>query len=801
MRAPLSWIKEFVPELDAPVADIADALNQLGLEVEEIDAPGRDINGVVAARILDVLAHPDADKIRLADVDFGSGQLRVVCGAPNIEAGMVVPLARVGASLPGGFEIGRRKIRGIVSEGMLCSARELGLGDDHGGILTLPGDAELGRDVREILGLDDAVFELSITPNRPDAMGIVGVARELAAHFRRPLVVTDPPATPVVERLGDVTIVVEAADRCPRFVGRVASVATGASPEWMQRRLIAAGMRPISNVVDVTNYVLVERNRPLHAFDLGRLAGRGIVVRLAADGERMTTLDGVERVLSAADLLICDAQRNPQAIAGIMGGRDSEVDDSTTEVLIESAYFEPAGIALSSKRLGLRSEASARFERGIDPSYTAAGADYAIALLEQVASARAVDGAVDQYPKPIERPRITVRSARINDVLGTHLLAAEMRALLTPLGIDCEAVGNDGGDTFVAVAPTWRPDLEREIDIAEEVARRFGLERIERRVARPPERMVGALTPQQHDRRLIADVLVGSGANEAMTMPLRSPADLARAGVHEVAPVTLTNPLRAEESVLRPSLRPGLLAAVAYNAARGNPDVALFELGTVFSPPVSGSLLPDERDHLALLIAGTRHSEPRRPARPIDVGDAVDAVFAVADALRLADVRLENHAVSGFHPSRAARVLAGEHPVGVVGELAPEVVEAFGLTAPVVGFELDANALIAAARRDRFVVPVSPFPAATFDLAFVVDDRVAAATVEQTLRDALGELVESVRLFDVFRGEQLGEGRVSLAFAIRLRAVDRTLTDTDVAAARTSAIGMVVQAHAATLRG
>lgn len=801
MRAPLSWIKEFVPELDAPVADIADALNQLGLEVEEIDAPGGEITGVIAARILDVLPHPDADKIRLADVDFGSGQIRVVCGAPNIEAGMVVPFAHVGASLPGGFEITRRKIRGVVSEGMLCSARELGLGDDHSGILSLPSDAEIGRDVREILGLDDAVFDLSITPNRPDAMCIVGVARELAAHFGRPLVVSDPPAAPVVETLvdssGDVRVVVEAVDRCPRFVGRVAAVTTGESPDWMQRRLIAAGMRPISNVVDVTNYVLLERNRPLHAFDLGRLAGRGIVVRLADDGERMTTLDGVERTLTRDDLLICDAERAPQAIAGIMGGRDSEVDATTTAVLIESAYFEPSGIAKSSKRLGLRSEASARFERGIDPNYTAAGADYAIALLEQVASARAVDGAIDIYPKPIERPRITVRSARINDVLGTRLPAAAMRALLTPLGIDCE----DDGETFVATTPTWRPDLEREIDIAEEVARRYGLERIERRVARPPERMVGALTPEQRDRRLLADALVGFGASEAMTMPLRSPADLVRAGVDEVEPVTITNPLRAEESVLRPSLRPGLLAAAAYNAARGNPDVSLFELGTVFAPPAPGRLLPTEREHVALVVAGTHHSEPRRPARPVDVGDAIDALYALAGALRLAELHIENDTVPGLHATRGGRVLVADHVVGVVGELAADVVESYGLVAPVVGFEVDAGALIAAARRDRFVTPVSPFPAATFDLAFVVDDRVPAAAVEATLSGALGERAESVRLFDVFRSESLGEGRVSLAFAIRLRAVDRTLTDADVAAARASAIHAVERAHAATLRG
>ncbi len=799
MRAPLSWIREFVPALDAPVAEIADALNQLGLEVEEIDAPGAEITGVVVARILDVVAHPDADKIRLADVEFGDGQLRVVCGAPNIEPGMVVPFARVGAQLPGGFEITKRKIRGVVSEGMLCSARELGLGDDHSGILSLPSASVLGTDVREVLGLDDVIFDLSITPNRPDAMGIVGVARELAAHFSLPLEVPTPEPEPIVSAIGTVTVQVEAPDRCPRFVGRVTTVAMGESPDWMQRRLIAAGMRPISNVVDVTNYVLLERCRPLHAFDLARLAGRGIVVRLASDGECMTTLDGVERTLSQNDLLICDAERAPQAIAGIMGGRDSEVDVTTTEVLIESAYFEPSGIARSSKRLGLRSEASARFERGIDPNATASGADYAIALLAQVASGTATPGAIDVYPEAIVRPRITVRTARVNAVLGTALAAAQVRDLLEPLGIEAEAAPDADG-VFVARAPTWRPDLEREIDLVEEVARRYGLDHIERRVARPPAGMVGALTAAQRERRLLADVLVGAGANEALTMPLISPADLERAGLPAQAPVTITNPLRAEESVLRPSLRPGLLSALARNASHGQVDVALFELGTVFFAPVPGDTLPDEHQHVTLLIGGTRRLAPRRADRPVDVGDALDALWAVVEALGVADVRLAADIVGGFHPTRAARVLVDGEPIGVVGELARDVLDAYGVAGPVVGLELDADAIERAARGDRIARPVSTYPAATFDLAVVVGDSVPAGDVERTLRDAVGELAESVRLFDVFRGGQLDDDQVSLAFAVRLRAPDRTLTDADVSEARSRAIAAVERAHDAALR-
>ncbi len=463
MRAPLSWIREFTP-LDAGAVDaIADALNQLGLEVEAIDQPGRDVNGVVVARILDVVPHPDADRIRLADIDYGDGQIRVVCGAPNIEAGMVVPFARVGAVLPGDFTIERRKIRGVVSEGMLCSARELGLGDDHAGILALAADAPLGTDVREVLGLDDVVFDLSITPNRPDAMGIEGIARELAAHFDLPFQLDAHEIAPIVDQVAGAHVVVEAPDRCPRFVALAARVTMGESPDWMKRRLTLAGMRPISNVVDVTNYVMLERCRPLHAFDLGRLAGRGIVVRLAADGEKMTTLDGVERTLTGADLLICDAERAAQGIAGIMGGSAAEVSDTTTEILLESAFFEASGIALTSKRLGLRSEASARFERGVDPNNTATGAARAMELLAQVAGAVPAPGAIDVYPRPIERERITVRTERVNKLLGTSLSAADVAGYLTPLGISVQ-----GAEASV---PTFRPDLTREIDLVEEVAR------------------------------------------------------------------------------------------------------------------------------------------------------------------------------------------------------------------------------------------------------------------------------------------------------------------------------------------
>ena len=791
MRAPLSWIREFTP-IDRAPADIADALNQLGLEVEGIDEPGRDINGVVVARILDVVPHPDADRIRLADIENGSGQLRVVCGAPNIEPGMVVPFARVGAVLPGDFKIERRKIRGVVSEGMLCSARELGLGDDHSGIISLPADAALGTDVREVLGLDDVVFDLAITPNRPDAMGIVGVARDLAAHFGLPFTVAEVEPAPLVDELDGARVTVEATDRCPRFVGVVLRVTMGESPPWLQRRLTLAGMRPISNVVDVTNYVMLERCRPLHAFDLGRLPGRGIVVRLARDGETMTTLDDVERQLTRDDLLICDRERGAQAIAGIMGGAAAEVSDATTEILLESAYFEPAGIAKTSKRLGLRSEASARFERGVDPNGTGTGAMRARELLEQVAAAQPVDGAIDVYPDRIERNRITVRTARVNQLLATDLSDGDVRDLLAPLGVEV----NNG----VAVAPTYRPDLEREIDLIEEVARRIGLANITRTIPASPTK-VGALSPHQRDRRALADVLVGAGYDEIYTLPLVAPADLERAGGDpDAAVIEVENPLRAEESVLRPSLLPGVLRAAAFNHAHGQPAVALFELGTVFDVPAGGATLPTERLHLAFARAHHVTRRPHEADRPVDVYDAVAVLEAVMQELRIARWELVAARHPAFHPGRAADVLVDGHALGVVGELAAVVADGVEAAAPVVACELDVGRLLPAARLDRRARPVSRFPASMIDLAFVLGDEVPVGAVLAALRSAGGEVLESVRCFDVFRSDALGPGKVSVAFALAFRAPDRTLTDEEVGGLRQAGIDAVTRGFGAELR-
>jgi phenylalanyl-tRNA synthetase beta chain len=480
-----------------------------------------------------------------------------------------------------------------------------------------------------------------------------------------------------------------------------------------------------------------------------------------------------------------------------MGGAAAEVGATTTEILLEAAYFEPMGISRSSKRLGLRSESSARFERGIDPNGVLTGSTRAAQLLAEVAGGRAAPGPIDQYPEPIAPRRIAVRTSRVEAVLGVELGAARVTDSLRPLGIGIEGDGDD----FVAVAPTWRPDLEREIDVIEEVARRIGLNHIPRTLPHTTGAATRGLTPRQRERRRLADALVGTGAAEAMTIPLVAPVDLERFGLALDGTVEATNALRAEEPILRPAILPGLLQAAAYNAGHGFDDLALFELGHVFAAPSSGQLLPNERDHLAMLLTGSIRRSPVEPDRDVDVYDVVDALTAVADALELADLRLVAGPAPGFDPGRSAAITVDGASVGHAGALAPGVAEAFGAASPAVAFEVDVDGLLAGMRRDRSFHAPSRFPAATIDLAFVLPERVPAADVARTIREAAGDRLEDVHLFDEFRADSLGSGRRSLAFALRFRAPDHTLTDAETGELRRRVIDAVTRAHDAELRG
>jgi len=786
MKVLLSWLRDFAPIEGDPFA-LAEQLSDLGMAVEQVGLLGQRLEGVVVARVLATRPHPRADRIQLVDVDAGDGEaLQIACGAFNMKAGDLVPLATVGTVMPGGIEIGRRKMRGEWSNGMLCSARELGLGDDHAGIFVLPPDLPVGADVTEAMGIQqDVLYDLEINPNRPDAMSVAGVARDLAARRGVPFAVPEPVVTEVpAERIPDVGIEVEAPDLCGRFTARVLrGVTVGDSDPTVARRLTLLGMRPINSLVDVSNYVMLELGQPNHPYDLAKVRGGGLRVRRARAGESLVTLDGVERTFTTDDLLICDGEDRPVGVAGIMGGAETEIDAGTTDVLLEMAWFLPIGIARSSRRLRLRSEASARFEKGTDPEVIDL-AHRRFAELVAPSGARLEEGAVDVRGELPDRAPVRVRTDRINRLLGTSITAPEVKELLDPIGF---ATTVEGADTSVTI-PTWRYDSSTEIDVVEEVARMYGYSRIGTHL--PPSAHAGRLTDAQLERRRLRALLVGRGLAEALPMPFLAPGDLARSGLPDDG-LTIANPLVAEESVLRTSLLPGLVKALATNAARRNTGVGLWEIGHVFRPPVAEDApLPDEREVLGVAMGGR------------DAAEAVHEWRAVADTLGLQGVSVRNDVVPGLHPTRSARLVgpSGE-PVGAVGEVDPEVLAAHDIGERVAWLEVDLTTAAGMARDPHLYRPVSVYPSSDVDLAFEVDDAVPAGDVEATLASAAGERLAALRLFDVYRGAGIAEGRRSLAYTLRLDAPDHTLTDEEVAEVRDRCIEAVEARHPATLRG
>jgi phenylalanyl-tRNA synthetase beta chain len=842
LRVPLSWLRDFAP-IEGDAADIAATLDDLGLVVEGIEQVGEGLSDVVVVRVEEIRPIDGADKIRLVVVTDGTGPVDVVCGAWNFSVGDLVPLAPVGSVLPGGFAIGKRKMKGVVSNGMLCSGPELRLGEDKSGILILdPDTAVPGAKLTDALGIEpDVVFDVAVEANRPDAWSMAGVARDLAARYG--LTFTIPSTVDLVSRVdagsgGGVTLAtgpsvgslatvrVDDTELCPRFTARVlAGVAVRESPQWLARRLVAAGMRPINNVVDASNYVMLELGQPTHPYDLDKLDGGGLTVRRATPGETVTTLDGVERTLgrpgpglgdTGQDCLICDATGSPVGIGGIMGGASSDIGASTTRVLLEAAYFVPMAIARTSKRLNLRTEASARFERGCDPAGIDRAAERFCELLALTGGPdlTLADGVLDvvgDVPVPLE---IAVRPARVNGLLGTELSATAIAELLVPLGMGVTPTGGDD-DPVAVVVPTFRPDIRPapigEADLAEEVARIYGYARLPRRHPAWPQ--PGRLTAYQRERRFLKDVLCGIGASEAWTAAFVTEEDQVAAGF---APpyVEVTNPLVDAERFLRSSMAPGLVGALLYNAERRQGDLRLFEVGSVFElaeVPDENGPSADETERLCVVFAGEDD----------DAWSAVATWHTVADALGLQEWEMEQGPRSGGGPrvthgyrsaalvcppgdGRGRRVVLGE-----MGELDPTFVETFGLVGPdgrprrVGWLDLDLGTLLDPAlvpRSPLEAAPVSRFPSSDIDLAFVVPEEVPAGSVEATLSSTGGDLLESVVLFDVYRGDTLVPGTRSLAYHLRFCALDRTLTDEEIGALRSHLITAVEQAHRASLR-
>ena len=802
MKVLLSWLREFAPVEGDPV-EIGDQLSGLGLAVDEMTIIGGGLDGVVVARVLDLRPHPDADRIQLVDVDAGDGEaLQICCGAFNMSVGDLVPLATLGTTMANGMEIARRKMRGEWSNGMLCAAEEIGLGDDQDGIMVLEGSSAddgptPGTPLAEALELvPDVLYDLEVNPNRPDAMSIAGVARDLAARQGVAFALPVPDATETGEdAVGRIGVEVLDPDLCGRFVARVVDgIRVGPSPRWLANRLTALGMRPINNVVDASNYVMLELGQPNHTYDLAALGdGGGAValrVRRAIEGEALETLDGEVRTLTASDGVIADGTDTAIGIAGIMGGASTEVSDNTTSILLEMAWWDPMTITTSSRRLGLRSEASARFERGSDPEVAERAMRRFVELLAD-AGATLAPGVVDVRGNLPDRSPVRVRTSRVNALLGTDLTRDEMADLLTSI----EFTNTPVGDDLDVTVPSFRPDSATEIDVVEEVARLHGYERIARTL--PRSTITGALTPYQHDRRRIRDAMVGLGLDEVMPVPFLAPGDLERAGLPADG-ITVTNPLVAEESVMRASLRPGILKTLAYNASHRLHGLGLFEIGHVYRTPapVGGevSRLPDEREHLAVALGGR------------DAGEAVAVWSALADALDARHYQLVADGPAGLHPTRTARIevddpSSGTVVVGHVGEVDPGALAAYDIADRVGWLEVDLETLLDLPHGQRPYRRVSRYPSSDIDLAFEVDEGTPASAVGSCLTAAAGDLLADLSLFDVFRGAPVADGRRSLAFTLRFQADDRTLTDAEVAAVRAACIDAVQSNLSATLRG
>ena len=821
MRVPMSWLLTHLDLDQADPWDIAQRLTYAGLKVEHVDVTGDDIDNVVVARVLAIQELTEFKKpIRWVTVTDGKDQRQVICGATNFAVDDIVAYARPPATLPGGFVVERRAAYGHDSDGMICSARELGMGDDHTGIVVLghgeDPELELGTDVVAVLGLRDTVIELGINPDRGYALSIRGVAREVATSYRidyRDPADLDVPAAnasgyPV--RIDDVA-------GCDRYVARVITGVnpTVPSPRWLQRRLTLAGMRPISFAVDVTNHVMLELGQPLHAFDRSRLAGP-LVVRRATAGEQIRTLDDVVRTLDPTDLVIAD-DSGAVAIAGVMGGASTEIGSETTSIVLESAHFDPTSIAYTSRRHRLVSEASRRFERGVDDALASAAAEAAVRMLAR--SLPVEDGGMTDVDQRRERPSIELDPGLPGRLAGVDYTVEQVRGRLIDVG--CSV---DGAGPLTVTPPSWRSDLRRPVDLVEEVVRLEGYDELPTTVPRAPGGL--GLTREQRQRRHVGRALAAAGWAEVLTYPFTAPdvgdALLLPAGDERRPTVRVANPVSDEEPMLRASLLPGLLTALSRNVGRGFPDVALFEVGPVFrwtadtvpmpKPPVAlrpddavlevmDRALPVQPWHVAAAATGRWDREGWwGPGRGAGWQDVVHAARTIAAAVGTSLTVIAAEAAP-WHPGRCAALLVGGDVIGHAGELHPRVIEALELPERACALELALAPVLAAAPEVAVAPHVSSYPPATLDVALVVDAAVPAAAVDAALRDGAGSLLEELRLFDVYTGDPIPAGKRSLAFSLRLRAPDRTLTVEEAVAVRDAAVAAAARRCGAVLRG
>jgi phenylalanyl-tRNA synthetase beta chain len=802
MNVTYNWLKEFVDFSLSP-DELADLLTMLGLEVESMVKLGDGMDDVVVARVEEKRPHPNADKLSLCRVNNGVEVLEVVCGAQNFSQGDTVALAQIGAVLPGDFKIKKSKIRGEESCGMLCSEKELGMADESAGIMVLPAAiAPLGTPVFKALGIKDTLFEIGLTPNRSDCLSVVGIARDIAAKLG--LKVTLPQLTVVtgseaVESVIGVTI--ESPELCPRYAARyISGCSIAPSPDWMVKRLNAIGIRSINNVVDVTNLVMMELGQPLHAFDCDRLSGKRIVVRTANEGEQFTTLDNQLRGLVATDLVICDAER-PVALAGVMGGLNSEIESTTSSILLESAFFKPATIRKTAKRLGLHTESSHRFERGIDIDNVSFALDRAATLILELAGGVMANGSVDVYPGKSERPAISFRPKKANELIGINLTVDDIIDILTRL--ECKvSCGSDG--EYSVIPPYYRLDIEREIDLIEEIARLNGYDKIPSTM--PISRVVSDL-PSRHQEieKMMRDLLVNNGMNEIINFSFTAPEAVGKMLLRDDDPrctaIKLANPLVDEHSVMRTTLLPGLLDTVAKNMKFRSLDLKLFEIRRIYLP-VANEDMPNEPLCVVGALTGSRDGEGwSRPDDSVDFYDAKGIIETVLNALDVGGVSWVSENLDPyFHPGKSSWVYSGRECIGSVGELHPTVQKNFDIEKPVFCFELDFEKLVKLSRTKKTITAPSRFPDSTRDIAMLISDEVPAERIIECIRLEKSKEIEHVQIFDVYRGKGVPEGFKSIAVRIRYRSFERTLAEEEINALHNKIVSNLTEKLHVTIR-
>ncbi len=773
MNLPMSWLNDYM-DIDVDPKEYADRLTMTGSKVEGYQSEGDAISNVITGKVLTCIDHPDSDHLHITTVDIGGDEaLQIVCGAPNVRVGIIVPVALVGATLPGGIKIKKGKIRGVESRGMLCSHDELGISEDvlgykpEYGILILPEDTPVGKDIKKIFGLDETVVEFEITSNRPDCFSIIGLARETAATFNKEFNVPTPKFSENSENIND-TLSVEVLDKdkCLRYCARmVKNVKIAPSPSWMQKRLRACGVRPINNIVDITNYVLLEYGQPMHAFDLRDISDNKITVRRAEDGEIIKTLDEQDRVLSANDLVIADGKR-AVAIAGVMGGFNSEVKDDTTTVVFESATFDAASVRLTAQRVGLRTESSSRYEKGLDYHNTVPAIERACELAEQLCCGENVGGMIDVMGNTHDMKTLPFRPDKINAFLGTDISTETMVKYFDALGIKTDL------DGMTVTPPSFRPDLEGEADIAEEVARFYGYDKIPVTLL-SGEATCGKKTERQKTFDKINSLLTAQGMYEIYTYTFTSPAVFDKLSISEDSPlrnaVKITNPLGEDTSIMRTTTISAMLEALARNYNRRTPSAKLFELGKVFIP--GDGDLPEEPAKITIGMYGDH-------ADFFTLKGAVEAMFdgiGVHNAEYTAEAECRT-----FHPGRCARLKAGSKPLGIMGEIHPSVSRKYGIDTPVYIAELDFESVFLNIAPEASYKELPKHPALTRDIAMLVDKAIPVADIEKIIKKAGGATLENLTLFDVYEGEQIEDGKKSVAYSASFRASDRSLTGDEV---------------------